>query len=187
MVMGGRISLEIARTLFSQERDPNQSMQSPAATKSQEGPKGGPFLWQPGLPCSLEPPTLKDFHTHVRVWDGTATMPLCPHLACTEDDAELLLPALQCKAEKREGVLHAFKHRDYRYCHCLSLPTNNASSWVIYSRCIIFDGWRAEKLFSAFENHCRYKVQEWYLVSILKPILETADKLPEDGVCNTQS
>lgn len=90
------------------------------------------------------------------------------------------------KHRKRESVLHAFKHRDYWYCHCLGLPTNNAPSWVIYSQCIIFDGWRAEKLFSTFENDCSYKVIEQYLISVLKPILEAPDKLPEDGVCNTQ-
>lgn len=166
---------------------PKPERAKPSSHQEPGGIKGDQFLVQPGLPCPFEPPTLQDFHSHARVRDGTTTMPPCPHLACMEDDTELLLPGLQCKAEKREGVLHAFKHRDYRYCHCLGLPTNNASSWVIYSRCIIFDGWREEKLFSAFENHCRYKVQEWYLVPILKPIPETADKLPEDGVCNTQS
>lgn len=88
---------------------------------------------------------------------------------------------------KRESVLHAFKHRDCWYCHCLGLPTNNAPSWVIYSQCIIFDGWRAEKLFNMFGKDCSCKVREQYLISILKPILETPDKLPEDGVCKTQS
>lgn len=89
------------------------------------------------------------------------------------------------KHRKRESVLHAFKHRDYWYCHCLGLPTNNAPSWVIYSHCIICDGWKAEKLFSTFGNDCSYRVREQYLISILKAILEAPDKLPEDGVCNT--
>lgn len=53
---------------------------------------------------------------------------LCPGLACRQDVTELLLPGSQCKAQNREGVLHAFKHRDYRCCHCLGLPTNNAPS-----------------------------------------------------------
>lgn len=143
-------------------------------------------------PCPLEHPTptrlllpWQGFHPQHQGWGNGHLWYLRTSLPASLFVQGMYL-SHNVKHRKRESVLHAFKHRDYWYCHCLGLPTNNAPSWVIYSQCIIFDGWRAEKLFSMLGNDCSYKVREQYLISILKAILEAPDKLPEDGVCNTQ-
>lgn len=86
--------------------------------------------------CPLEHPTL------TRLWWENGLMAVIPQ--------DIFTSILVCagiylshnvKHRKRESVLHAFKHRDYWYCHCLGLPTNNAPSCVIYSQ---YNLWRLE-------------------------------------------
>lgn len=144
-------------------------------------------------PCLLEHPTptrlllpCQEFYPQHEGWGNGLTAVIPQDIYTSILVCAGMYLSHNVKHRKRESVLHAFKHRNCWYCHCLGLPTNNAPSWVIYSQCIIFDGWKAEKMLTTFGNDCSYKMREQYLISILKAILEAPDKLPEDGVCNTQ-